>query len=294
MKWGIYPVLNKFITSICWYGNMHMHATRAIGTEILMSYYFYGIHQFVPGPVAASRRPWKVLQAWRNSFNRFISIKLLQYYAKSFEIDEKFLRMHYPVFIQISDAKILIVLPIYIAQSRSLVLSNEALMWFPARVAHVLHEHTRVRTIRACAFVIPFPRVFWNTQHFIFLSKVLYFFGEKMLVLFETPAGYAIFKVCEYTVQHFESFTRVIAVFLRPCTTYIFYKCRAILLIWNYLQYLLIIFLCTVILWYYVQAIGLYCWYKWLGEIVLINTVEISQFLTCSTSPVRPVHIQNL
>ena len=93
-------------------------------------------------------------------------------------------------------------------------------MWFPARVTHVTHVlHEHMLDYSSMRVVIPFPRVFWNTQHFIFLSKVLYFFGEKMLVLFETPAGYAIFKVCEYTVQHFESFTRVIAVFLRPYTT---------------------------------------------------------------------------
>jgi hypothetical protein len=31
-------------------------------------------------------------------------------------------------------------------------------------------------------------------------------FTLKMLVLFETPAGYAIFKVCESTINHFVSF----------------------------------------------------------------------------------------
>jgi hypothetical protein len=79
MKWGIYLYLNKFITSICWYDNMHaIH--RRIGTEILQWFLASNflrlenrlwcghqresqegrgarVHQFVPGPVVAFRQP---------------------------------------------------------------------------------------------------------------------------------------------------------------------------------------------------------------------------------------------
>ena len=38
-------------------------------------------------------------------------------------------------------------------------------------------------------------------------------FRKGMLVLFETPARYAIFKVCEYIAKQFRSFSRQLCMF---------------------------------------------------------------------------------